>query len=135
MKFFSFDPSARKRKTNSKPKPKKSNITEHKLYDDDSHGYDGEWANIDDFSSSLSDSNALRSLDPGLLAIIGATGLSGSLYPGISNPSTVQAHRSRLTCVQMVKANLEILLLRKYHRASSLARKGLARLQTLSRWT
>jgi hypothetical protein len=48
MKYVPFDPSALKRKKNSKPKAKKSNITEHNLYEDDPHGCDGEWANIDD---------------------------------------------------------------------------------------
>ncbi|KAF2180907.1 hypothetical protein K469DRAFT_714084, partial [Zopfia rhizophila CBS 207.26] len=86
IKYVPFDPSSLKRKTKSKPKPKnKPNITEHGLYEDGSHGYDGEWADIDDFSTDLSDSNALRSLNPGLPAAVGATGPSCLLHPGISS--------------------------------------------------
>jgi hypothetical protein len=70
MKYVPFDPSALKYKKNSKPKAKKSNITERNLFKDDSHGCDGEWANIDDLLPDLSDSNALHSLDLGLLAAV-----------------------------------------------------------------
>ncbi|KAF2175185.1 hypothetical protein K469DRAFT_702873 [Zopfia rhizophila CBS 207.26] len=86
IKYVPFDPSSLKRKTKSKPKAKnKPNITEHSLYEDGSHGYDGEWVNIDDFSTDLSDSNVLRSLDPGLPAAVGAASPSGLLHLGISS--------------------------------------------------
>ncbi|KAF2176314.1 hypothetical protein K469DRAFT_700024 [Zopfia rhizophila CBS 207.26] len=86
IKYVPFDPLALKRKTKSKPKAKnKPNITEHNLYEDGSHGHDGRWADIDNFSTDLSDSNALRSLDPGLPAAVGAARPSDSLHPGISS--------------------------------------------------
>ncbi|KAF2181420.1 hypothetical protein K469DRAFT_713853 [Zopfia rhizophila CBS 207.26] len=82
IKYVPFDPSALKRKTKSKPKAKnKRNITEHDLYKDGSHGYNGECANIDNFSTDLSDSHALRSLDPGLPAAVEAAGPSCLLQP------------------------------------------------------
>ncbi|KAF2178266.1 hypothetical protein K469DRAFT_334460 [Zopfia rhizophila CBS 207.26] len=91
IKYVPFDPSALKRKTKSKPKAKnKPNITEHNLYQDGSHRYDEEWANINDFSTDLSDSNALRYLDPGLPAAVEATSPSGSLLlDGEGDLSTV----------------------------------------------
>jgi hypothetical protein len=82
MKYIPFDPSALKCKKNSKLKAKKSNIMERNLYEDDSHGCDREWANINELSNLL-DSNALRSLDPELLNKVGATSPSGSPHLGI----------------------------------------------------
>ncbi|KAF2177361.1 hypothetical protein K469DRAFT_375375 [Zopfia rhizophila CBS 207.26] len=79
IKYVPFDPSVLKHKTKSKPKAKnKPNITEHDLHKDGSHRYDGEWANIDNFSTDLSDSNALRSLYLRLPAAVGADGPSDS---------------------------------------------------------
>lgn len=86
FKHVPFNPSAPKRKTKSKPKAKnKPNITEHNLYKNGSYGCNREWLNIDNFSTDLSDSNTLRSLDPGLPATVGATRPSSSLHPGISS--------------------------------------------------
>ncbi|KAF2179510.1 hypothetical protein K469DRAFT_694017 [Zopfia rhizophila CBS 207.26] len=83
IKYIPFDPSALKRKTKSKPKAKiKPNITEHNLYENGSYRYNEEWADINNFPTDLSDSNALRSLDPGLPAAVGAASPSSSLHLG-----------------------------------------------------
>ncbi|KAF2174862.1 hypothetical protein K469DRAFT_685211 [Zopfia rhizophila CBS 207.26] len=81
IKYVPFNPLALKRKTKSKPKAKnKPNITENNPYEDGSYNYDREWADIDDFSTDLSDPNALRSLDPELPTIVEAASPLSSLY-------------------------------------------------------
>jgi hypothetical protein len=89
IKYVPFNPLILKRKIKSKRKAKaKPNIMEHSLYKDGSCGYSEE--GVDVFSTDLLDSNALRSLDPGLPATVGATGPLGSLHlDGEGDLSTV----------------------------------------------
>jgi hypothetical protein len=81
--FIPFNPLALKPKKNPKPKTKKSNTMKCNLYEDNSHGYDREWANINDLLPDLLGSNALCSLDLGSLVVVGATSPSGSPHPDI----------------------------------------------------
>ncbi|KAF2191760.1 hypothetical protein K469DRAFT_341777 [Zopfia rhizophila CBS 207.26] len=79
MKYIPYVPLAHKPKTKSKAKAKPTpKITDLSLGEAGNPEYDGEWADIDDFSTDLADTNASRSLDPGLPAAVGADGPSGS---------------------------------------------------------
>jgi hypothetical protein len=81
MKYIPYVPLAPKPKTKSKANVKaKPKTTKRKLYEDGSHGYEGDWANIDDFPTDMSGPN------PGPSAAAGAASPSGSLHLGIPAP-------------------------------------------------
>ncbi|KAF2177531.1 hypothetical protein K469DRAFT_357228 [Zopfia rhizophila CBS 207.26] len=81
IKYIPYVPPSLKPKTKSKPTLKaKPNIIEHNLCEDGSPEYDGEWADIDDFSTNLLDSNASHSPDCGPLAQVKVAGPPGSLH-------------------------------------------------------
>jgi hypothetical protein len=88
MKIVPYVPQA------SKPKPKfkvKSTATtktaEYSRSGVGSSEDDGEWFHIDDLP--MPDSNASRSLDPGVPALLGAANASGSLDFSITRPLIV----------------------------------------------
>jgi hypothetical protein len=88
MKIVPYDPRAPKPKPKSKSKPTSpANTTNHSRSGVGFSKNDGDWFHIDDFP--MPDSNALRSLDPGVTALLGATDASDLLDHGITCPLIV----------------------------------------------